>query len=57
MHPQHSRAARLRQDIVEILKPWHRGELPAADTRALIDARIEEAFHKIEQDVLREIGD
>jgi hypothetical protein len=47
-----SRAARLRQDIVEIQIAWQRGGYSSAECRKRMDERISEAFREVEQDVI-----
>jgi hypothetical protein len=57
VRPPHTRAARLRRDIVEIQIAWQRGDYSAAECRKRMDARYEEAFREVEQDLLNEIHD
>jgi hypothetical protein len=47
-----SHAACAWRDIIEIQLRWQRGEISAAETRALGVARLEEMGREIEQDTI-----
>jgi hypothetical protein len=60
MPSQHSRAARVRKDVIGIVthaqREWlHGNGLPAADIWEVIEARIDTEINEAVQDALREI--
>jgi hypothetical protein len=55
MRPLYSRGRRVRQDVLEIMKRWHRGDHPTPEAIEMIDRRIEDEIHEAVQAAISEI--